>query len=276
MRRVHLFEVEDQPWCPEFLRAAITDFLRALMEWFAPYAAAAPLLARALAQVGETEVVDLCSGSGGPWRDLLRRISSAGGPAVQVRLSDLYPNHVAYARLGRLSGGCITGEPESVDATAVPARLTGFRTLFTALHHFPPDTARAILADAVGQRRGIAVFEITRRSPLGLLGMLFLPVLALLLTPFIRPIRWDRLFWTYLVPVVPLVVWFEGSVSCLRTYTPAELRQLVAGFGEYRWEVGTVRGPPLLTLVTYLIGTPASGGVAVPRCAGDVPTPRLP
>lgn len=256
MRRFHLFEIEDQPWCPEFLRTAITDFLRALMEWFAPYAVAAPLLARALTQVGEAEILDLCSGGGGPWRGLLERISSAGGPAVRVRLCDLYPNHEAYARLGRLSGGRITGEPDSVDATAVPARLTGFRTLFTALHHFPPGPARAILADAVRQGRGIGVFEITRRSLLGLIGMLFLPVLALLLTPFIRPFRWSRLFWTYLVPVVPLVVWFEGTVSCLRTYTPAELRQLVAGFDEYQWEVGTVRGPPLITLVTYLVGTP--------------------
>jgi hypothetical protein len=257
LRRLHLLEIEDQPWCPEFLRTAITDFLRALMEWFAPYAVAAPLLARALTQSQETEIVDLCSGGGGPWRDLLGRIPAAGGPAVRVRLCDLYPNPAAYARLGRLSGGRIAGEPEPIDATAVPARLTGFRTLFTALHHFPPDAARTILADAVHQGRGIAVFEITRRSLLGLLGMLALPVLALLLTPFIRPFRWDRLFWTYLVPVVPLVVWFEGTVSCLRTYTPAELRQLVAGFDAYRWEVGTVRGPPLITLVTYLIGTPA-------------------
>jgi hypothetical protein len=256
MRRFHLFEIEDQAWCPEFLRTAITDFLRSVMEWFAPYAAAAPLLARALQRTGDTEIVDLCSGGGGPWRDLLGRIPAAGGPAVRVRLCDLYPNHPAYARLGRLSDGRIGAESDAIDATAVPARLTGFRTLFTALHHFPPDAACAILEDAVRQKRGIGVFEITRRSPLGLVGMLFLPVLALVLTPFIRPFRWDRLFWTYLVPVVPLVVWFEGTVSCLRTYTPSELRQFAAGFEDYDWEVGTVRGPPLITLVTYLVGTP--------------------
>ena len=257
MRRYQLFELEDQPWCPRSLRTAITDFLRALMEWFAPYAPAAPLLARALARTGETEVVDLCSGGGGPWRDLIDRVPGAGGPAVRVRLCDLYPNEAAFARLARLSGGRIAAEPVAVDATAVPAHLTGFRTLFTALHHFPPSTARAILADAVRRGRGVGVFEITRRSPLGLLGMAFLPVLALALTPFIRPFRWDRLFWTYLPPVLPLVAWFEGTVSCLRTYTPAELRDLVAGLDGYDWEVGVVRGPPLITRMSYLIGTPA-------------------
>lgn len=256
MRRFQLLEIEDQSWCPDFLRTAITDFLRLLMEWFSPYAVAAPLLARALAQLGESQVVDLCSGGGGPWGDLVRRVPAVGGPAVRVRLCDLYPNQAAFARVARLSEGRITAEPGSIDATAVPARLAGFRTLFTALHHFPPDAARAILADAVRHGHGIGVFEITRRSPLDLVGMLCLPVIALLVTPFIRPFRWDRLFWTYLIPVVPLVLWFEGTVSCLRSYTPGELRDLVTGLEGYRWEIGTVWSPPFISFMTYLIGTP--------------------
>lgn len=226
------------------------------MEWFTPYAPTAPLLARALSQVGETEILDLCSGGGGPWKDLIKRVPAAGGPAVRVRVCDLYPNDGAFARLVHLGEGRIAAEPESIDATAVPARLSGFRTLFTALHHFPPDAARAILADAVRHGRGIGVFEISRRTPLAIAGMAFLPVLALLVTPFIRPFRWDRLFWTYLVPLIPLAVWFEGTVSCLRTYTVAELRELVAGLDGYRWEIGMVRSAPLVTVVTYLIGTP--------------------
>ena len=31
---------------------------------------------------------------------------------------------------------------------------------------------------------------------------------------------------TYLLPIVPLAVLFDGFVSCLRTYTPAEIRDL--------------------------------------------------
>ena len=36
-----------------------------------------------------------------------------------------------------------------------------------------------------------------------------------------------RLFFTYLVPVVPFVWVFDGYISCLRTRTPAELQQLI-------------------------------------------------
>ncbi len=245
------------------MRDALTDFLRFTMERFAPYAVAAPLLARALTRVGESRVVDLCSGGGGPWRDLIRRIPAAGGPAVQVTLTDAYPNRAAFARMERETDGAVRGVAEPVSATDVPERLTGMRTVFTALHHFPPQSARAILADAVRRNVAIAVFEIAERSLLSVLGMLFLPLFVLLATPFIRPFRWSRLLVTYLVPLVPLVVWFDGTVSCLRAYTPAELRALTDGLGGgFAWDIGSIRWARLPTRVTYAIGVPARGQAA--------------
>jgi hypothetical protein len=259
---LQLVEIEDLAWCPAAIRDAITDFLRLMMEWFAPYRSAGPILARALAAVHETTVVDLCSGSGGPWLDLLPWVQ-AHGPPVRVTLTDRFPNVAAFARMKERSGGAIAGDLERVDAAAVPERLAGFRTLFTALHHFPPEAAHAILADAVARRRSVAVFELTRRSLLALLGMLFLPPMLLVYTPFIRPFRWSRLLWTYLIPVLLPLVWFDGTVSCLRTYTPEDLRDLVADLQSgYAWEIGTVRAPPLFTRVTYLVGTPISSSSA--------------
>jgi hypothetical protein len=255
--RMQLLEIEDQSWCPVVIRDAMTDFLRFLMETFAPYRGAAAILSRALHALGDATVVDLCSGGGGPWLDLMQRIPAEGGPAPQVRLTDWFPNKTAFARLQAASQGAIAGDPDPVSAKEVPARLPGFRTLFTALHHFPPGAAHAILADAVRGRQGIAVFEVTSRTPLALLGMLFLPLLVLVFTPFIRPFRWSRLFWTYLIPVVPVAVWLDGTVSCLRTYTPEELRDLVEDLQEgYEWEIGTVRSAPLPSRVTYLVGLP--------------------
>src|SRR2546425_11759383 len=84
--------------------------------------------------------------------------------------------------------------------------------------------ARAILADAVHNRQGIGVFEATQRRALALLLMLLAPLMMLVVTPFIRPFRWSRLLWTYLIPLVPLVTLFDGLVSCLRTYSVQELR----------------------------------------------------
>jgi hypothetical protein len=262
MRRLHLFEIEDQSWCPRVLRDALTDYLRFVMDRFTPYAPAAPLLAQALDRSRSSHVVDLCSGGGGPWVDLLRRLRAEGRTALRVQLTDYYPNRAAFARLRDLSGGAIVGVNEPVDATDVPPHLAGFLTMFTALHHFRPAVARRILEGAVRQQRGIAVFEITRRSPIDMVGMPFFALGVLLFTPFIRPFRWSRLLWTYVIPLVPLMAWWDATVSCLRTYTPDDLREMVAHLqsDDYTWDVGIVRVPLPPVSMTYLVGTPNPSG----------------
>jgi hypothetical protein len=61
---------------------------------------------------------------------------------------------------------------------------------------------------------------------------------------------------TYVIPVAPLVVLFDGIVSCLRTYTKEELLELTSGLGgsDYVWQLGVERvaGQPL----TWLSGAP--------------------
>src|SRR6266851_241529 len=80
------------------------------------------------------------------------------------------------------------------------------------------------------------------------------PVVVLLVTPFIGPFRWSRLFWTYLVPVLPLVLLFDTIVSWLRLCSVSELRELTAGLDGYQWDISTVRIKPLPNKITYLIG----------------------
>ena len=94
-----------------------------------------------------------------------------------------------------------------------------------------------------------------------MLLILVSPLGVLLLTPFVRPFRLARFVWTYLPPVVPLVGLWDGIVSCLRTYSPEELRSLVAEFQDdsYRWEVGTIKGGLRGPMLTYLVGGPNAG-----------------
>ena len=37
MPRLHLFEIMDQPWCPAFLRDAMTDYLQHVLNIANPY-----------------------------------------------------------------------------------------------------------------------------------------------------------------------------------------------------------------------------------------------
>ncbi len=148
----------------------------------------------------------------------------------------------------------------SVDATKIPQHLDGFRTLFSSFHHLKPDEARGLLQDSVSRGRGIAIFEAPARRAFTLLSLLFIPVAAWLFVPFRRPFRWSRLLWTYLIPVIPFVLFFDGLISCLRSYSRQELQEMTKGLAtnDYRWEIGEESGGLLPLRVTYLVGCPGS------------------
>ena len=257
MKRLHLVEIEDQDWCPPAVRDAATDYLQWALATSKPYRATIPILVTALKRTGTRRILDLCSGAGGPWLWLHPALAEMG-IGMPVCLTDKYPNLEAFGRSSRLTNQTISYHPQPVDATRVPGELCGFRTMFTAFHHFRPEQACAVLADAVRQRQGIGVFEATERGALALLLTLLAPLGVLVVTPFLRPFRWSRLLWTYLIPLVPVVTLFDGLVSCLRTYTVRELRELTERLdaNDYHWEIGTVKGKTTPIPITYLIGVP--------------------
>lgn len=260
--RLHLFEIEDEPWCPRWLRDAMTDYLAAAHRRAEPYAAAADVLAPLLRRTGTTEIVDLGSGGGGPWPQLLPRLR-AHGLTPRVRLTDLHPNDAAAARL---AGTGLDYVRQPVAALAVPAAWRGWRTLFSSLHHFRPQDARALLRSARDAGVGITAFEATHRSLPALLAMLLLPLAVWIATPFVRPRRLSRFVFTYLVPILPLGIWWDGTVSCLRTYRIDELRDMVADLAgdDYRWETRELRVARAPFPITVLIGEPL-------RAAKDTP-----
>lgn len=95
---------------------------------------------------------------------------------------------------------------------------------------------------------------------------MLIPLVVRVITPAIRPFRLSRLFWTYLIPIVPLTILFDGIVSWLRIYSEDELRAMVAEIDDssFDWEIGSVlpKGAPVP--VTYLIGLPRSIELMLP------------
>ena len=260
MRRIQFIEIHEQPWFPSFLRDDVMDALQCGLVFLKAYGSIGPKLQSSLDSLNNPPIVDLCSGGGGPWPDLCRTL---GGNANinPIRLSDKFPNLRAFRNVSAASGNHITFCRDSVDALKVPRELRGFRTMFSSYHHFPPEEARAVLQDAVDARESIGIFEVTRRAP-SAIGLMFpWALLAFVYTPWIRPFRWSRLFWTYVVPVVPFVVLFDGVVSCLRTYRPRELREIIGELRglEYVWEVGENFGAGGFVPITYMIGHPREG-----------------
>jgi hypothetical protein len=256
LRRYHLLELHEHPACPASWRDGMTDFLQIGMRATGMFTVIVPRLGELLARTGQHRVVDLCAGGGGAWLGLLPRLRAHAHADVAVLLTDLFPSAPARRRVAGVDGVAYLDTP--VDARSLPPDLGGVRTLFNALHQFRPDEARKVLADAVAARQPIAAFEATDRSWLGLFLAISLPGLVWLLTPFVRPFSWSRLFWTYVIPVLPFFVAHDAVISCLRTYDLDDLDRLVEGLGgeRWRWERGRTWSRGFPNRITWLVGTP--------------------
>lgn len=74
MKRVHLFEFEDQNWFPDFLRNYGTDFLQFLSNKNKLFKPAIPILEKGLKPSNKNHIIDLGSGGGGGWIWLNERL----------------------------------------------------------------------------------------------------------------------------------------------------------------------------------------------------------
>lgn len=258
MERLQLFEIQDFPWCPRIFRDSLTSLMRWSIDLLHVYDPILPLLKQLTEHARTLQIIDLCSGGAGPWSRLGASLDRLTEAPVRVLLTDKYPNIDAFQWVKQQSGGRVDFTLESIDATSVPAHLHGVRTLFSSFHHFPPPLARQILRDAAEQGAPIGVFEFTERSLFGCFSMMFAPIVALLVVPFLRPFSVWRGLSCLPIPFLPLLALWDGFVSNLRTYSPKELDDLVAEIDVpgYRWQSGRTAGGPMRLAVTYLLGMP--------------------
>lgn len=248
MRRYQLFEFLDQSWLPNPLRSAATRYLTAAYATTPFPALWAAKLVRVLEECRFDRIIDIGSGAGGPMEMVLREMARLGC-VPGVILTDLHPVPTASS---------IDYWPQPVSATCVPRELRGLRTLFTTFHHFAPPEARAVLQDAFRQRQPICIFEATSRTASAIAVSVVIPVLVLFLTPSIRPVSISQIFFTYLIPVLPLLAFWDGLVSQLRSYSIAELQELAANYSsaDYSWESGFIEAARVPFKTCYLIGRP--------------------
>src|SRR5262252_8185288 len=248
MQRWHLFEFGDLRWFPKVLRDAETAYLATSYRFLRPLPRLwAEKISTVLDPGDPAVIVDLCSGSGGAIPLIIEELERRGYN-VRATLTDLYPNPDSGAQ-------SLTGPPsrivwltEPVDATRVPHHLLGVRTMFSAFHHFRPPAAKAILKDAFERRRPICIFEAGSGTLLNFGMALGVPFGVLLLMPFARPFRWSYFVFTYLIPLTPLILFWDVIVSYLRFYSPEQMRKLTEDLQspDYRWDIGEmqVRGIP--------------------------------
>ena len=246
LKRIHLFEFEDQSWFPDWLRRCITRLITVMHNLLETHDDIARLVREALTCSEKLAIIDLCSGSGGPMLKVHEMLTDTYQPeTLSLTLTDLYPDTELTERLNKQSDSSITYLTRPVDATDVDASLKGVRTMVGSLHHLRPVAARATLKGAMENRQPICVYELSDNSTPIALWWIGLPVIFLMtffITPLVRPMTWKQIVFTYVFPIVPLCFAWDGAVSNARTYTLSDLDKVLEGLEseEYSWKKGRV------------------------------------
>lgn len=255
---LHLFEFEDFHWFPGILREGQTDYLHFVISKADIYGPAAAIIKDVLDNSDTDGIIDLCSGGGGGIDLFQKDIEEITGRKIKITLSDKYPNIPAFEKIRKMTSGSIDFIKEPVDIKKVPENIKSIRTIFSAFHHFSHDDACAILKEAVKNRVPIAIFEGADKNILYFLGILLsTPVIFFFITPFLKPFKLSRLFFTYIVPLIPITTTWDGLVSILRMHTPKEMMEMTkeAGGDAYNWKAGKAKGR-LGNTIMYLTGYP--------------------
>ncbi len=240
MKRRHLPELEDESWFPTFLRDYGTDYLQFLVNATGFYKDLVPTMQRGLAKAKQKVVVDIAAGGGGGWKKLGPDLKAAE-PDVKVILTDFFPNLPAFKALAAKDPNLYTFRTESVNALDVPKDLQGLRTQFLSFHHFRPEDATKILQNAVDCQSPILIVEATERNVGNVIKMISTLLISPFLIPFSGPLKFGRLFFTYIIPILPLFIAWDGVASVFRSYHPAEVEAMAKGLknaDSFTWEIG--------------------------------------
>ena len=261
MKRIHLFELEDFAWFPNWIRIGVTRLIVVMHEFLGSSTDLVQLLRRALAHSESMAIVDLCSGSGGPMLTVYKTLKKQPGlEGLKLTLTDLYPNMALAAAIEDAADTALRYETQPTNAADVAPELRGVRTLIGSFHHMRPGIARRILQDAKEKQQAICVYEISDNSFPISLWWVALPLnflMALFITPFARPVTVKQLFFTYILPIIPLCFAWDGAVSNARIYTLHDMATLLEGLHSegYTWETGLISGK---AKKLYLLGLPAA------------------
>jgi hypothetical protein len=241
--RAQLFEFNDAPWAPEALRETIVEALSRTLAWGRILESLVGPFEEFLAETGAREVLDLCSGAGGPAAILSEEIARAGGTPPRFLLTDLNPHPQAWQRIKHAHPENIDYVSTSVDATNIPEGLGRgrARVIINALHHFPPSLAGEIVRGACAGSPGVFIAEGFERNPLRFAAFARAGVPALYANPILSPRRkLAKAAITWAAPLALAAAVWDGLVSTLRVYTEAELREMVAPLGDaFEWTYGT-------------------------------------
>lgn len=225
--RLKLFEFCDQSWLKGLWREAYVDCLDNIHFLFAPYQNVPKLLGRWADELGTTEVLDIGSGGGEQIKTI--HIFAIRNNIIMPRftLSDLYPNTESYQKImDQIGHQRLHYLTNSVPIANLPQEFKTM-SIFSTFHHLSKVDAESLLLEIVKNRDGLCIFEFTNRRIIDLLMLLPSVLIGMTAPLSAKRFHWLKFFISTLIPIIPMMVFFDGIVSVFRSYTSDEIIEMI-------------------------------------------------
>ncbi len=266
MKRIQLFEFEDFQWFPSWMRKSMTNLIVVLHKMVGVSEVLAKLVAKVVQDKNLHTIVDLGSGSGGAMPQVLPLLhKNYGLMDVNLVLTDLYPDPGTVKKFNQGAETSIRYRETPVDATAIGTAPDGLKTMVNSFHHMRPAEARKILESAAKDQQALLIYEMGKNNIPLVIWWLLLPISLVILiimvffmTPFVKPLSWRQIVFTYLIPIIPICYAWDGQASLPRMYTLSDMKELLKGLESenYQWEMGDVKKENNKNMGTFVLGCP--------------------
>lgn len=247
LKRRELFEFEDHPALPAFLRTSMTRLLMTFLR----LSGVTDVVAKGIINLRKSypfdHITDLGSGSGGIMPDVLRIINGQTGEnRLQLLLTDLYPDPRTIEHFNKIGNSQLSYSAIPQDARQLNSGTKGLHTLINSFHHLSPADARSLLSSAQENRQAVFIYEMAENKIPFVLWLILLPLsfgimflMVWMMTPFVRPLGWQQLLFTYLIPVIPILYFWDGQASLMRIYSFEDIQTLLQEprRDTYRWDI---------------------------------------
>lgn len=245
LSRVQWFEFEDLDWIPGWVRSSITNLVVIVNDLFGVRETIPVVLEDVLTKTNKKVIVDLGSGAGGVMPQIVKELQRRSRfRDVKLIMTDRFPNLDAIEKYNFPNDPLISYSPIPLNALELENAPDGLKTMINCFHHLNPEEARKLLLSAQKNKEPILIYEMLDNDipvPLWWMTMpVFLIVLfsmALYMTPFVRPLTFRQVIFTYLFPVIPFLFAWDAWASKPRVYTESDMKKLLKNSpsDEYEW-----------------------------------------
>ncbi|APQ16123.1 hypothetical protein [Maribacter hydrothermalis] len=266
MKRIQLFEFEDFNWFPKTIRSGMTNLIVVLHKMMGTKEVIANLLLDCRKAYPFSKIVDMGSGSGGIIPDAVDILNAQNiENPIALLLTDLHPNTEMIEHIKNSGHKNVTYSSIPLDATNLTEAPSGLKTMLNSFHHMPPKKAKAILKTAQDNQQPILIYEMAQNTiPLILwwvllpLSLVILFIMALLLTPFSKPLTGKQLLFTYIIPIIPICYAWDGQASMPRTYTSKDIELMLKEIKNenYKWKISPAKKANGKSSGYYILGLP--------------------